>query len=81
MDKEIEKLFKMPHNQLRKAFCIQQCIHNLEGLQRQYSPIFEEDPAINNLLEQLRAERDRVMVPLRQEKDVDALMNAAFGEE
>ena len=81
MDKEIETLFQMPHNQLRKAACIKQCIRNFEGLQRQYSPIFDEDPAINGLLEQMRAEHERVMEPLRQEKDADALFQAAFGGE
>ena len=81
MDKDIEKLFQLPHNQLRKASCIKQCILNLEGLQHGYAPIFDEDPFINNTLEQLRAELARVMEPLRQEKDAEALMQAAFGKE
>ncbi|MBR2861584.1 MAG: hypothetical protein IKB86_07080 [Clostridia bacterium] len=81
MDTEIEKLFKMPHNQLRKAACIKQCLNNLEGLQRQYRPIFDEDPFINDILEQLRTEHERVWEPLRQEKDGDALFRAAFNED
>lgn len=80
MDKEIKTLFEMPHNQLRKAACIKQCIRNLEGLQHGYAPIFDEDRFINNTLEQLRAELTRVMEPLQQEKDVDGLMRAAFSE-
>lgn len=80
MDKGIEKIYKMPHNQLRKASCIKQCIRNLEDLQHGYKPIFDEDQFINNTLEQLRAELARVMEPLQQEKDVDGLMRAAFGE-
>ena len=81
MNKEIKTLFQMPHNQLRKASCINQCILNLEGLQHGYAPIFDEDPFINGILAKLRVEYERVVEPLRQEKDAEALMQAAFGEE
>lgn len=72
---------KLPHNQLRKAAAIKQCILNLEGLQSRYKPVFDDDEAINSLLEQMRAEHERVMEPLRHEQDVDALIEAAFKEE
>ena len=80
MDKGIEKIHQMPHNQLRKAMCIKQCIRNLEGLQRRYTPTFDEDLFINTTLEQFRAELARVMEPLQDENDVDGLMRAAFDE-
>lgn len=81
MEKEIETLFNMPHNQLRKASHIRECIIRLEELQRRYRPIFDDDPKVNQWLAEMRAEHERVMEPLRQEKDVDGLMRAAFQEE
>ena len=80
MNEDIKTLLNMPHNQLRKGACIKQCILNLEGLQHRYKPIFDEDPAINSLLEQMRAEHERLSEILRKEEDVDALMEAAFRE-
>ena len=80
MNEDMETLLNMPHNQLRKAACIKQCMLNLEGLQRRYKPIFDDDPVINSLLEQMRAELERLTEILRKEEDVDALMKAAFQE-
>lgn len=74
MDKNVEKIYNMPHNQLRKATCLKECIVRLEALQRRYTPIFDEDPIVNSLLEQMRPEYDAVIEMLRTREDAQAYL-------
>ena len=80
MDKGIETFFNMPHNQLRKASYIGECIRRLEELQRRYRPIFDEDPKINQWLEEMRSEYEVVMEMLRTREDASSLLDAYFKE-
>lgn len=80
MDKGIEKIYQMPHNQLRKVAHIRECIIRLEELQRRYRPIFDEDPQVNRWLGEMRAENERVMELLRAREDANELLEAYFKE-
>ena len=80
MEQAIKDLWNLPHNQIRKLMALKAGIGNLEGLQRQYRPIFDEDPAINRLLKQMRAEHDTLLSALRARPDAADLLENVFQE-
>ncbi len=74
----LETLQKMPDNMLRKAFTLKECIKRLEEFQRRYMPIFDNDTVINNVLEQLKNEEERIMAELRSRKDAKEAFETLF---
>lgn len=70
----MEKLYNLPQNQTRKLLALKRCIAELEGLQRGYAPIFNEDPIIKNLLEQMQNESDKLTSTLREREDALELL-------
>ena len=58
---------ELPQNLLRKVLNFKHCIANLEELQRVFG--FTEDKAVNQVLQILRAETERVQAELRKEEN------------
>lgn len=76
----MEDLRNMPHNQLRKAMALRSAINNLEGLQSRYRPIFDEDPVIVNVLQQMKPEYDRLMSAVGSREDAMSVLGDVFKE-
>lgn len=75
------ELHELPHNQLRKAGALKECIRRLEELQHRYKPIFDQDEAVNSLLQQMKAEHEAVMNVLQSSENAAELLENYFQEE
>ena len=76
----MEETRNLPQNLIRKLFALTDCASKLQRLQMSYRPIFEDDPGIASLLEHLHAERESVMVRLRQHPDYLTLIEQHWEE-
>lgn len=65
----MEETRNLPQNLIRKSFALMDCIHRLERLKSEYRPIFEDDPGVASLIGHLHAEREALMVQIRQHPD------------
>ena len=72
----MKDLAQLPQNQLRKVFTLTECILRLEELQRRYKPIFDEDTVINNVLKEMKEEKEILMAGLREREDALELLEA-----
>lgn len=59
MDKNA--IYNRPQNLIRKHGAIARCIETLEQLKENYPPIFNNDPMINNLLDQMKGNIEKLV--------------------
>lgn len=80
MNEQVQELYNLPQNQMRKLGVLGSCISQLDSLKRRYMPTFDEDPCINTVLQLLRTEHDNLLAELRQRPDAIALLEEFFKE-
>ena len=77
----IEDVRNQPQNLVRKLFALTNCVTKLQTFQTSYRPIFEDDPGIASLLEHLHAERESLMIRIRQHPDYLELIEKQWEEQ
>lgn len=77
----MENVRNQPQNLIRKLFALRDCTHQLEQFRISYRPIFEDDPGIASIIEHIQAERESLMVQLRQYPDYLELIEKQWEEE
>lgn len=77
MDTNYNELCKMPHNQMRKAYYIKQCIKQFNMLCFRY-PCFKYDKQIADWLDDMRAEYDYIIKSIEEDDSIDEITKNAF---
>lgn len=77
----MEELRQLPQNQIRKAMALKASRAQLKALLRQYAPIFDDDPAIQRLVLEMRAKEESILTGLRHREDALDLLETVFQED
>ena len=76
----MEDVRNLPQNLARKLGGVWHCMLELDDFRMKYQPIFEDDPFIVGILEQLQTEYDRLQQALQEYPDYSQYVYAYWKE-